>query len=377
MADDQSYQEKTEQATPKRLRESREKGQVPRSRELSAALVMITGAAMMVLAHGPMTAGMLNLIRSGLSSPGHLPRDASQLPAALGSAIREALVVIGPFFLVLLVAAVLAPTLTGGWSFSLKPMAPKLEKLNPAKGLKRVFGPKGLIELVKAFAKAALVTGLGVTLLWRWAPELLALGAAPVNQAIGASAGMAAMALLMLSLSLILIAAVDVPFQLWQHAKQLRMTRQEVRDEMKETDGRPEVKSRIRGLQQEFARRRMLQDVPTADVVITNPTHFAVALKYDEARMRAPRVVAKGADLVAARIRELAAENRVALFEAPPLARALYRSADIGQEIPATLYVAVAQVLTWVYKVRQARISGAMPPSRPQVEIDENEDDPR
>ncbi|MGB5211096.1 MAG: flagellar biosynthesis protein FlhB [Gammaproteobacteria bacterium] len=377
MADDQSYQEKTEQATPKRLRESREKGQVPRSRELSAALVMITGAAMMVLAHGPMTAGMLNLIRSGLSSPGHLPRDASQLPAALGSAIREALVVIGPFFLVLLVAAVLAPTLTGGWSFSLKPMAPKLEKLNPAKGLKRVFGPKGLIELVKAFAKAALVTGLGVVLLWRWAPELLALGAAPVNQAIGASAGMAAMALLMLSLSLILIAAVDVPFQLWQHAKQLRMTRQEVRDEMKETDGRPEVKSRIRGLQQEFARRRMLQDVPTADVVITNPTHFAVALKYDEARMRAPRVVAKGADLVAARIRELAAENRVALFEAPPLARALYRSADIGQEIPATLYVAVAQVLTWVYKVRQARISGAMPPSRPQVEIDENEDDPR
>lgn len=377
MADDQSYQEKTEQATPKRLRESREKGQVPRSRELSAALVMITGAAMMVLAHGPMTAGMLNLIRSGLSSPGHLPRDASQLPAALGSAIREALVVIGPFFLVLLVAAVLAPTLTGGWSFSLKPMAPKLEKLNPAKGLKRVFGPKGLIELIKAFAKAALVTGLGVALLWRWAPELLALGAAPVNQAIGASAGMAAMALLMLSLSLILIAAVDVPFQLWQHAKQLRMTRQEVRDEMKETDGRPEVKSRIRGLQQEFARRRMLQDVPTADVVITNPTHFAVALKYDEARMRAPRVVAKGADLVAARIRELAAENRVALFEAPPLARALYRSADIGQEIPATLYVAVAQVLTWVYKVRQARISGAMPPSRPQVEIDENEDDPR
>ncbi len=377
MADDQSYQEKTEQATPKRLRESREKGQVPRSRELSAALVMITGAAMMVLAHGPMTAGMLNLIRSGLSSPGHLPRDASQLPAALGSAIREALVVIGPFFLVLLVAAVLAPTLTGGWSFSLKPMAPKLEKLNPAKGLKRVFGPKGLIELVKAFAKAALVTGLGVVLLWRWAPELLALGAAPVNQAIGASAGMAAMALLMLSLSLILIAAVDVPFQLWQHAKQLRMTRQEVRDEMKETDGRPEVKSRIRGLQQEFARRRMLQDVPTADVVITNPTHFAVALKYDEARMRAPRVVAKGADLVAARIRELASENRVALFEAPPLARALYRSADIGQEIPATLYVAVAQVLTWVYKVRQARISGAMPPSRPQVEIDENEDDPR
>lgn len=373
MADDQNYQEKTEQATPKRLRDAREKGQVARSRELSAALVMTTGAAMMVLAHGPMTAGMLNLIREGLRSPGHLARDPGLLPAALAEAIGSALVVIGPFLLVLLAAAVLAPTLTGGWSFSLKPLAPKLEKLNPGKGLKRVFGPKGLIELIKAFAKATLVTGLGVALLWHWSPRLLALGAAPVGEAIGAAAGMAALTLLLLSLSLILIAAIDVPFQLWQHAKQLRMTRQEVRDEMKETDGKPEVKSRIRSLQQEFARRRMLQDVPTADVVITNPTHFAVALKYDEAKMRAPMVVAKGADLVAMRIRELAGENRVALFEAPPLARALYGSTDIGQEIPARLYVAVAQILTWVYRVRQARVSGELPPSRPDVKIDDEE----
>lgn len=373
MADDQSYQEKTEQATPKRLRDAREKGQVARSRELSAALVMTTGAAMMVLAHGPMTAGMLHLFRSGLSSPGHLPRDPGLLPAALAEAIGSALVVIGPFLLVLLATAVLAPTLTGGWSFSLKSLAPKLEKLNPGKGLKRVFGPKGLIELVKAFAKAALVTGLAVTLLWHWSPRLLALGAAPVGEAIGAAASMAALALFLLSLSLILIAAIDVPFQLWQHAKQLRMTRQEVRDEMKETDGKPEVKSRIRSLQQEFARRRMLQDVPTADVVITNPTHFAVALKYDEAKMRAPMVVAKGADLVALRIRELASENRVALFEAPPLARALYGSTDIGHEIPARLYVAVAQILTWIYRVRQARVSGELPPSPPNVEIDDEE----
>ncbi|MGD8976402.1 MAG: flagellar biosynthesis protein FlhB [Gammaproteobacteria bacterium] len=373
MADEQSYQEKTEQATPKRLRDAREKGQVPRSRELSAALVMTTGGAMMVMAHGPMTASMLNLIRRGLSTPGHMSKDPAVLPAALGEALGSALIVIAPFLLVLLAAAVLAPTLTGGWSFSLKPLAPKLEKLDPVKGLKRVFGPKGLIELVKAFAKAMLVTGLAVALLWRWAPELLALGAAPVGEAIGASARMAGSALLLLSISLILIAAIDVPFQLWQHARQLRMTRQEVRDEMKETDGRPEVKSRIRSLQQEFARRRMLQDVPTADVVITNPTHFAVALKYDEQKMRAPTVVAKGADLVAARIRDLASEHRVALFEAPPLARALYRSTDIGHEIPARLYAAVAQILTWVYRVRRARVSGELPPSRPEVEVDEDE----
>lgn len=377
MADEQSYQEKTEQATPKRLRDAREKGQVARSRELSAALVMITGGAMMVLAHSPMTAAMLNLIRRGLTMPGHLPKDPAMLPAALGDALGSALAVIGPFLLVLLAAAVLAPTLTGGWSFSLKPLAPKLEKMDPVKGLKRVFGPKGLIELVKAFAKAMLVTGLAVALLWHWAPQLLALGSAPVSEAIGASARMAGLALFLLSVSLMLIAAIDVPFQLWQHARQLRMTRQEVRDEMKETDGRPEVKSRIRSLQQEFARRRMLQDVPDADVVITNPTHFAVALKYDEMKMRAPVVVAKGADLVAARIRELASEHRVALFEAPPLARALYRSTDIGQEIPARLYVAVAQILTWVYRVRRARVSGELPPSRPEVQIDEEEGERR
>lgn len=374
MAEDQQLQERTEQATPKRLRDAREKGQVARSRELSAALVMSCGAAALVFLPGPLVGGMLDIMRGGLSRPGHMSLEAGLLPRALAEAVTAAVWALAPYLVILLAVAVLSPLLMGGWAFSLKPLVPKLDKLSPAKGLKRVFGPRGLVELLKAFAKAALVTGAAIALLIHWAPELMSLGATSVAEAVARTARLAGMALFLLSLSLLLIAAVDVPFQLWQHAKQLRMTRQEVREELKDTEGRPEVKSRLRSLQQETARRRMMQDVPTADVVVTNPTHYAVALRYDEHAMRAPVVVAKGVDEVAARIRHIASEHRVTLCEAPPLARALYGSTDIGAEIPPRLYVAVAQVLTWVYRVRVARTEGAHIPPQPELEtIDDDE----
>lgn len=369
MAEQDTNQERTEQATAKRLREARERGQVPRSRELTGALVMIGGATALLLMQRRLGGGLEGLLTDGLARAG----TRLDVPPAtvLGEAIIEALRMLAPLMLVLIVIALLAPALTGGWNFSVKPLAPKLEKLNPLKGLKRIFGPKGLIELAKAMGKALVVGGAGVAILMHEAPDLLALGGTSVREGLGATAAMAGFALLILCASLLLIAAIDVPFQLWQHAKQLRMTRQEVRDEMKETDGRPEVKSRLRSLQQETARRRMMQDVPTADVVITNPTHFSVALKYDERRARAPVVVAKGVDLVAARIRELATEHDVTLFEAPPLARTLYRTTDIGQEIPPRLYAAVAQVLAWVYRVRRVSRYGGPWPDRPVIDIDE------
>jgi flagellar biosynthetic protein FlhB len=183
---------------------------------------------------------------------------------------------------------------------------------------------------------------------------------------------MVAFALIVLSATLIIIAAIDVPFQIYQHTKQLKMTRQEVRDEMKQTEGKPEVKAKIRQLQQEIASRRMMEDVPKADVVITNPTHFAVALRYEAGKMEAPVVVAKGADLVAAAIREVAEEHKVPLLEAPPLARALFHSVDIGQAIPAGLYVAVAEVLSWVYQIR--RLGGTdSEPAPPKIDFDETD----
>jgi flagellar biosynthetic protein FlhB len=202
--------------------------------------------------------------------------------------------------------------------------------------------------------------------------SLLGLSDQPLNLAMGSSVSLTILTLALCSGALLLIAAVDAPYQLWSHAQKMKMTRKEVEDELKESEGRPEVRNRIRQLQQEVARRRMLEEVPRADVVITNPTHFAVALRYDENRMRAPIVLAKGADETAARIRAIATENKVALFESPLLARALYWTTDLRQEIPAQLYLAVAQVLTYVYRLKLVREQGGAWPERPSVAVDEN-----
>lgn len=369
---DTPQQERTEQPTPKRLKEAREKGQVARSRELTTAVVMMAGASSCLIAGGSMLESLSNMLRTRLSAAAMSGGDAQFMTEALGGGIASGLTAIAPLMLVVLVAAILAPSLTGGWSFSMKAVAPKLEKLSPAKGLKRIFSSRGLVELVKAFAKALLVTVVAALLLHSMSADLLALGSGPLGPSLSSAAHMIGRCLLILSASLLLIAAIDVPFQLWNHKQQLMMTRQEVRDELKETDGRPEIKSRIRALQQERSRQRMMQDVPTADVVITNPTHFAVALKYDQAGNGAPVVVAKGADLVAARIREIAEEHRVPLFEAPPLARVLFHNIEISEEIPPRLYSAVAQVLTWIYQVKDAHSNGTAP-VRPVINIDEDE----
>jgi flagellar biosynthetic protein FlhB len=232
-----------------------------------------------------------------------------------------------------------------------------------------MFSMRGAVELAKAFAKFLLLGLITVAVLWQRSGEIMALGSEPVTVAIAHAASLAGFALTMLALGLVAIAAVDVPWQLWQYTRQMRMTRAQVREEMRESEGAPEVKGRIRTLQREFAKRRMMRDVPKADVVVVNPTHFAVALRYDERRMRAPIVVAKGQDLIAARIREIAEEHRVPIFEAPPLARALHRYVDIGAEIPTPLYVAVAQVLTYITQLRSAKRDGAAPPPPPSIEV--------
>jgi flagellar biosynthetic protein FlhB len=241
------------------------------------------------------------------------------------------------------------------------------------KGIKRIFGPNGLNELIKAMAKFSLVAVFSVTWLWWSADDLLSLGRQPIGSAIRNAAGIIGVSFLVVSTALIAIAAVDVPFQIWQYSKKLKMTRQQVKDEFKESEGRPEVKSHMRSLQQQVAARRMMEDVPDADVVITNPTHFAIALKYDDNSMAAPRVVAKGKDLVAKRIREIAAENAVPLFSAPPLARVLFRVSDIGEEIPARLYAAVAQVLAYIFQLNETLRPGQKPMEPPVPDIDEDD----
>ncbi|MEO7773682.1 MAG: flagellar type III secretion system protein FlhB, partial [Steroidobacteraceae bacterium] len=257
----------------------------------------------------------------------------------------------------------------GGWTFSGQKMAPKFERMDPIAGFGRMFSVNGLVELVKSMMKFLLVGAVGTIVVWANLDAMLNLGREPIVAAITHASYISGQALLALSGSLILIAAMDAPYQMWQHRRELRMTREEVRREHKEQDGSPEVKGRIRQLQRERAQRRMMLDVPKADVIVVNPTHYAVALRYDDKKMRAPIVVAKGVDLMAARIREVAAEHNVPIFEAPPLARAMFRSVEIGGEIPSQLYAAVAQVLTYIFQLRSAVRDHVAPPPAPTIDF--------
>jgi len=362
-------QERTEQPTQKRIDDAREKGNVPRSRELTMTAVMLAGAAAL-MGFGSQLAGhaagdmraSLELSRDAMLAP-----DAMQL--ALGAAAGAALNYLAPVLIATLLAALVAPLAIGGWNFSGKAIAPDFQRLSPIAGLKRIFGLNGWVELAKALAKCLVVGGIGTVVVFAMLDDTVGVGRMAAAAGIARAANLVVFALLAMSAALAIVAAVDVPYQLWNYTRQLKMTRQEIRDELKETDGRPEIKSRIRQMQQRMAQQRMMQAVPKADVVITNPTHYAVALKYDAKRMRAPRVVAKGADLVALAIRKLATEHRVAVFEAPALARALFRHTKVEREIPAGLYVAVAQVLTYIYHLRHLSPQLAARMTRPEPQV--------
>ncbi len=365
MAEEQTGQERSEEPTAKRLSEARKKGQVARSRELNTLLVMLVSALTLWLFSASAMTGFVAIVSEALSPNGDVLRDPELIPVHFMQVMMSALVLIAPFLAITVVAALAGPALMGGMLFSAEAIAFKAEKLDPIKGLGRVFSTKGLIELVKALLKFFLVLGVAVLIYKFLERDVMSLITLDVREGIARSGSMIMVALVLLSATLVLIAAIDVPFQLWSHNKQMRMTKQEIKDESKETDGRPEVKSRIRQLQQEASQRRMLQDVPDADVVITNPTHFSVALKYDKDGSGAPRVVAKGQDLIAFKIRSIAMEHDVAIYEEPPLARALHGTTEIGDEIPGPLFLAVARVLAYVYHLRQSTPTDYIPRPAP------------
>lgn len=370
MAENEDGQERTESPTQKRIDDARRRGQIPRSRELNAAAVMLVGGAALYAMGGQISSQLHALMKSGLTLSRDQALDTRHMLSSLSDLSAQGLWAMTPTLGLLLVAALLAPLALGGWNFSTEALEPKLERLSPLAGMKRMFSMRALIELAKAIAKFSVVGVVAVLVLWSDSDELLALGREPTAMAIEHAVTLCGKALLALCSGLVIIALVDVPYQMWQHHTDLKMTREEIRQEMKESEGSPEVKGRIRQIQQQIAQQRMMQDVPKADVIVTNPTHYAVALRYDETRMRAPIVVAKGKDLIAARIREIAAEHNVPLFEAPPLARALHKNVDIGGEIPANLYAAVAQVLSYIFAIRSAQPGTALP-ARPVVEVRE------
>ena len=367
-------QEKTEQPTAKKLADAKKKGQVPRSKELNSMTSMVFGATGLLFMGSYMLSHVTSVMKQGFTISRAEVFDHSTIFEKFEFAISTAFTGILPFLVLMAITALFTPLLLGGWSFSAEALVFKGERISPLKGLKRIFSSNGLMELVKAIAKFLLVSVVAIAYIWSQSDALLGLGVQPLSVALRNGAYLLGTSFLVVSSALIIISAIDVPFQLWDHSQKLKMTLQEVRDEMKDTEGKPEVKSKVRQVQQEMAQRRMMESVPEADVIITNPTHYAVALKYKHEQMAAPVVVAMGKDLIALKIREIATAYDIEIFEAPPLARALYANSRIDQEIPGHLYFAVAQVLAFVFQLRNARIEGLDMPERPDPYIPADEE---
>lgn len=350
-----SDQEKTEEPTSKRLEDAQKKGQIARSRELNTFVMLITSATLLLMLGGQMGNSLLAMMRSQFQLSLEIIFDPASPIIYFKQLMIDGVMLIAPFIAVLMVAAIVAPLALGGWVFSWEALTPKLEKLDPIKGIARLFALRGLIELIKALLKVLLIFVVTVLLSKHFLNELIGLGAEPLDQSIGHALTIIGICFLVLSASLILVVMFDVPYQLWDHSKKLKMTLQEIKDEMKESEGSPEVKARQRRTQMDMAQNRMMAQVPKADVIVTNPSHYAVALKYDQNSNGAPKLIAKGVDLIAAQIRLLATGANVPLVASPPLARALYYSTAIDKEIPKELYLAVAQVLAYIYQLKIAR----------------------
>lgn len=363
---EESDLERTEPASQKKLDKAREEGQIPRSQELSTFVVLIGAGTGLWLMGGHLSRQLANLMNGGMKIPRSAVFDSSLLLERLLEQSLDALIALSPFFILMLVVALAAPMLLTGWLFTWKSLEPDFNRLNPMKGLGRMFSVNSLVELTKALLKAVLIGAMSVWTIWHYKESVLSLIAAPVLAGSAHMGTLIAMSFLAVAGTMILIAAVDVPFKLWDHHRKLKMTKEEVRQESKETEGNPQVKSRIRSQQHAMARKRMMAEIPKADVIVTNPTHFAVALRYEEGKARAPRVVAKGAHLLALKIREIGEQHQVPLLQAPPLARALYHHTELGDEIPQALYNAVAEVLAYVYQLRRHQDHGERMPRKPE-----------
>ena len=355
MAESESGQDKTEDPTEKRKKDSREKGEIARSKELNTLAIMLAGSGALLVFGGMLAQDLMELMRLNFTLSREVIMDQSSMGKFLMNSGVIALVAIQPIMITLLLAAFLGPIALGGWLFAAGSLAPKFSRMNPGAGLKRMFSMKSVIELLKALAKFLIILAVALVVLSGDVDDLLRIAHEPLDRAIIHSLQLVGWSTLWMACGLIIIAAVDVPVQLWESIKKLKMTKQEVRDEHKDQEGRPEVKQRIRQVQREMSQRRMMAAIPDADVVITNPTHYAVALKYDSEKGGAPMLLAKGSDFLALKIREIAVANNVMLLESPALARSIYYSTELEEEIPGGLYLAVAQVLAYVYQIRQHR----------------------
>lgn len=367
---DESDLEKTEQPSPRRLEKAREEGQVARSRELVTFVLLATAAAGLWTSADLLEARVGSVVRRGLAFDRGAAFDSALMLATAQEMAVQGLLAIVPFLGMMWLSALVAPTLLGGLLFAPKSLVPDFKKLDPLAGLGRLFSAQSLAELLKALAKSLVIGTVGLLVIRSGLDAMLGSMREAPAAGIAHMLALVARSCAWIIGALLLIALADVPYQVWALNRKLRMSREDLKQEHKESEGDPHVKARIKRQQQALARRRMMAEVPKADLVLTNPTHFAVALRYDERAMAAPKVVAKGTDLVAQRIRELAREHQVEVVESPALARSLYRHADLGKEIPAGLYTAVAELLAWVYQLRRWRAeAGAKAPAAPAAPV--------
>ncbi|MDQ2078081.1 flagellar biosynthesis protein FlhB [Marinimicrobium sp. ABcell2] len=364
--ENENGQEKTEEATPRKKEKARDDGQIPRSRELTTSAILILGTFSLYFFGTYMSGQLLAIGRHNFDLSRDVVFNTSSMVEHLVASGYHGLLSMLPLFGVLLVASIIGPISLGGWLLSAKAMAPKASRLNPIAGLKRMFSKKSLMELGKSIGKVLLILGAALVVLAIQRQEILRLSDMETTAGVIYALKLGAYGAIAMAAVTIFIAMIDIPIQISEHAKKLKMSRQDVKDEMKDTEGKPEVKSRIRQLQREMAQRRMMADVPKADVVITNPTHYAVALSYDPDTMGTPILLAKGGDHTAMKIREIAKAHNIEIIESPVLARAVYYTTEVEQEIPSGLYMAVAQVLAYVFQLRSYRRGQGERPAYPR-----------
>lgn len=357
-----SDMEKTEQPTGKKLSDAAEKGNIARSRDLATALVLM-GSSIGILIFGEELAQrMLDVTRRLLSLNAKDISDTNSMFTGLGEGVALMTPPLLKLMAVIAVAGIVGNTLLGGYNFTWYGASFRASRMDPLAGIKRMFSMQSVVELLKSILKVAVVCGCAYFLLKIYFPDIMALSLMTAPMDIETAMDLLAWMFFGLCASTILVAVVDAPYQKWHHLQQMLMSKQEVKDEYKNTEGNPEIKGRIRSMQMQMSRRRMMQEVPKADVVVTNPTHYAVALKYEHGKQRAPVVVAKGVDDVAMFIRQIAEANGVPIIRSPALARSVYHTTDLDHPIPEQLFSAVAQVLAYVYQLKNYKKGKASKP---------------
>lgn len=365
-----SKEDKTEAASPRRIEKAREEGQVPRSREMNTFVMLLAGIGGLWLMGGHLYDSLGQVMEQALLFDRAQLFDTARMLTVLWQLSQNTLLALAPFFALMTFAALAAPALLGGLVITLAAVRPQFSRVNPISGLARLFSVQVLVELAKAVAKATLIGTVAYFFLKSHLDQLLTLPNMPAPKALATVMSLTASACAMCVAALIIVVGMDAPYQLWTYAKNLRMSKEEQRQEHKNADGDPHIKAKIRQVQQARARRRMMSKVPKADVIVTNPSHFAVALSYQKDKHGAPRVVAKGADDVALRIRAIAAEHHLPMLEAPPLARALYFHVDLDREIPIELYTVVAEVVAWAIRLKRvSEHGGDLPPTPANLSV--------